>query len=305
MKYGKYQFILSFLAIPIALYGIFVLSPYVQAFYIALTDWQGYTSTQNFIGLDNFTALARDPIMLVALKHNLILLIAIPVIIITFALFFATMLSNGGSGRGRAGIRGVRGSGFYKVVYFFPSVLSVAIIAVLWDNVFEAKNGLLNGSLSLIGLDSLRQVWLGDKDLALGSVAAVSVWAGVGFYIVIFTAAMSSIPDELYEAALLDGANRFQTVWRLTIPLVWDTVQVAMIYLAISALDSFALINILTVGPGGPDNATQVVALYLYENAFTHNKFGYASAIGVTLFALTLVLTAITFRLSKRERIEY
>lgn len=305
MKYGKYRFIVSFLAIPIALYGIFVLSPYAQAFYIALTDWQGFTATQNFVGVDNFTALARDPIMLVALKNNLILLLAIPIIIITFALFFATMLNFGGSGRGKAGIRGVGGSGLYKVVYFFPSLLSVAIIAILWDNVFEANNGLLNGFLSLIGLDSLRQVWLGDKDLALASVIAVSVWAGVGFFVIIFTAAMSSIPHELYEAALLDGASRFQTVWRLTIPLLWDAVQVAMIYLAISALDSFALVHILTVGPGGPDNATQVVSLYLYENAFTHNKFGYASAIGVTLFALTLVLTAITFRLSKRERIEY
>lgn len=308
MNFGKYRFIVSFLAIPLTLYVIFVLSPYVQAFYIALTDWQGFSSAQNFIGFGNFTALARDPIFWLSLKHNLFLLLSIPIIVITLALFFSAMLNFGGIGRGRkskAGVRGVRGSGFYKVVYFFPSVLSVAIIAVLWQFVYEPKNGLLNGFLSAIGLDSLRQVWLGDKNIALGAVSAVSVWAGVGFYVVLFTAAMSSIPQDLYEAALLDGANRFQTFRSITLPLVWDAVQVAIIYLAINALDTFALIQILTVGPGGPDNSTEVVALYLFENAFTYSKFGYASAIGVTLFALTLILTAITFRLSRRERVEY
>lgn len=308
MNFGKYRFIVSFLAIPLTLYVIFVLSPYVQAFYIALTDWQGFSSAQNFIGFGNFTALARDPIFWLSLKHNLFLLLSIPIIVITLALFFSAMLNFGGIGRGRkskAGVRGVRGSGFYKVVYFFPSVLSVAIIAVLWQFVYEPKNGLLNGFLSAIGLDSLRQVWLGDKNIALGAVSAVSVWAGVGFYVVLFTAAMSSIPQDLYEAALLDGANRFQTFRSITLPLVRDAVQVAIIYLAINALDTFALIQILTVGPGGPDNSTEVVALYLFENAFTYSKFGYASAIGVTLFALTLILTAITFRLSRRERVEY
>jgi N-acetylglucosamine transport system permease protein len=200
---------------------------------------------------------------------------------------------------------GVRGSGFYKVVYFFPSVLSIAVIAVLWQFVYEPRNGLLNGLLGAVGLDGLRQIWLGDRDVALAAIAAIAVWGGVGFYVVLFTAAMNSIPRELYEAAVLDGAGRWQSFWRLTLPLIWGTVQVALAYLVIGALDMFALVKILSVGPGGPDNSTQVISLYMYENAFTYGRFGYASAIGVTLFLLTLIMTLIVFRVSRRERVEY
>ncbi|WP_344314868.1 sugar ABC transporter permease [Fodinicola feengrottensis] len=308
MRYGKYRFILSFLALPFVLYAIFVLSPYAQAFYIALTDWQGFTSRANFVGLANFVRLVQDPIFWIALKNNLFLLISIPIIVIVLALFFSSMINFGGSGRGRkhrAGIRGVAGGRFYQVVYFFPSVLSVTVIAVLWQFIYEPKNGLLNGFLSAIGLSGAKQVWLGDSKTALAAVLGVSVWASVGFYVVLFTAAMGSVPRELYESCLLDGANRMQTFVHMTIPLIWDAIQVALVHLVIGALDTFALVQILTVGPGGPDNSTEVVALYLFDNAFTYSKFGYASAIGVAMFVLTLLLTVIAFRLSRRERVEY
>lgn len=296
MHHGKYRFLVSLLAVPLALYAIFVISPDLQAFSIALTDWQGLSPSYNFVGFDNFTALFQDPVFWTAVKHNVFLLISIPVIVITLALFFATMVNFGG---------GVRGSRFYKVVYFFPSVLSIAIVAVLWQFIYEPRNGLLNGFLGAVGLDGLRQVWLGDRTVALGAIAAIAVWGGVGFYVVLFTAAMNSIPRELYEAAVLDGAGSWQSFWRLTLPLIWGTVQVALAYLVIGALDMFALVKILSVGPGGPDNSTQVISLYMYENAFTYGRFGYASAIGVTLFLLTLVLTLVVFRVSRRERVEY
>jgi N-acetylglucosamine transport system permease protein len=308
VRYGKYRFILSFLLLPFVLYLVFVISPYLQAFYIALTDWQGFSANATFVGLANFVRLAQDPIFWIALKNNLFLLISIPVIVIVLALFFSSMINFGGSGGGaqrKAGVRGVAGGKFYQVVYFFPCVLSVTVIAVLWQFVYEPKNGLLNGFLSLIGLDSFRQVWLGDDKTALAAVLGVSVWGSVGFYVVLFTAAMGSVPRELYESGLLDGANRLQTFRHLTLPLIWDAIQVAIVHLVIGALDTFALVQILTVGPGGPDNATNVVALYLFDNAFTYSKFGYASAIGVTMFAMTLILTIVAFRLSRRERVEY
>ncbi|WP_163509139.1 carbohydrate ABC transporter permease [Fodinicola acaciae] len=308
MRYGKYRFILSFLLLPFVLYLVFVISPYLQAFYIALTDWQGFSANASFVGLANFVRLFQDPIFWIALKNNLFLLISIPIIVIVLALFFSSMINfggSGGTGPRKAGVRGIAGGKFYQVVYFFPCVLSVTVIAVLWQFVYEPKNGLLNGFLSLIGLDAFRQVWLGDDKTALAAVLGVSVWGSVGFYVVLFTAAMGSVPRELYESGLLDGANRLQTFWHLTLPLIWDAMQVAIVHLVIGALDTFALVQILTVGPGGPDNATNVVALYLFDNAFTYSKFGYASAIGVTMFALTLVLTIVAFRLSRRERVEY
>lgn len=308
MRHGRRLFILSFVAAPILLYAVFVISPYAQAFVIALTDWRGFSAEMTYIGFDNFTTLAADPVFWTALRHNLFLVVAIPVIVVILALFFSSAMHFGGSGAGRGGrsaIRGVLGSRFYQVVYFFPSVLSIAVVAVMWQFVYEPKNGLLNGFLSAVGLDGLRQVWLGDSSTALGSVTAVTVWASVGFYVVLFTAAMGTIPRELYEAALIDGAGRFQIFRMLTIPLIRDAIQVAVIYLVINALDTFALVQVLTVGPGGPDSSTEVIALYLFDNAFGYSKFGYASAIGVAMFLLTLVFTILAFRFSRRERVEY
>jgi N-acetylglucosamine transport system permease protein len=292
MRHHKYRFIISLLVLPIGLYGVFVLSPYAQAFMLALTDWQGLSTDYNFVGLDNFTALAEDPVFWLALKHNLFLLIAIPVIVISLGLFFATMLSTG-----------VRGAAFYRVVYFFPNILSVAVLAVLWRTIYEPRNGLLNGLLAAIGVPG--RVWLGEKDTALASIGAVEVWTSVGFYVVLFTAAMGAIPREYYEAAMLDGAGRWQSFIKLTLPLIWNAIQVALVYLVLSALNFFGLVQILSVGPGGPDNSTQVTSLYIWENAFRFGQHGYASAIGVTLFLITLVLTIITFRVTRRGSFEY
>jgi N-acetylglucosamine transport system permease protein len=296
MHHGKYRFVLSLLLIPVGLYAIFVISPYAQAFKIALTDWQGMTAEYHYIGFGNFVKLFHDPVFWTALRHNLFLLVSIPLVIVSLSLFFSAMLNFGG---------GVPGSRIYKVVYFFPSVLSIAVVGVLWQFVFEPRNGLLNGFLQAVGLGDLKQIWLGDGKTALGSIMAVVVWGGVGFYVVLFTAAMSAIPKELYEAALLDGAGAWQSFWRLTLPLIWGSVQVAIAYLVIGALDMFALVQVLSVGPGGPDDATQVISLYMYTNAFTYGNFGYAAAIGVALFAINLILTLLTFRLTRRERVEY
>lgn len=296
MHHGRYRFVVSLLLVPLGVYAIFVISPYVQAFPIAFTDWQGMTADYRYIGFANFDRLLADPIFWTALRHNLFLLVTLPVVIVTLALFFSALLNYGG---------GVRGARFYKVVYFFPSVLSIVVVGVLWQFVFEPRNGLLNGFLDLVGLDALNQLWLGDSKTALGSIMAVVVWGGVGFYVVLFTAAMSAIPKDLYEAATLDGAGPWQSFWRLTLPLIWNSVQVAIAFLVIGALDLFALVQVLSVGPGGPDDATQVIALYMYTNAFSYGNFGYAAAIGVTLFVINMVLTLLTFRLTRRERVEF
>ncbi|GLX02331.1 sugar ABC transporter permease [Microtetraspora sp. NBRC 16547] len=304
MRHGKHRFLLSFLTIPLILYAVFVISPYVQAFYLALTDWRGVSSRQRFIGLGNFTRLLHDPVFWAGLRNNGVMLLVVPLATILFALFFASMLNLGGR-RGRAGVRGARGTSLYRFVYFFPQVLSVAIIAVLWQFVYTPNAGLLNSVLDAVGLSALRNSWLAEPSLALWCVMAVIVWSAVGFYVVLFSAAMQSIPREIFEAAMLDGAGRRATFRRITLPLVWDNVQVAFIYLGIAAMDGFAIVQIMTVGPGGPDDATEVIGLGLWRNAFTYGKFGYASAMGVALFFLTLTLAALTLRVSRRDRVEF
>ncbi|GAB4004488.1 hypothetical protein GCM10029992_49640 [Glycomyces albus] len=240
-----------------------------------------------------------DTAFLAALRNNGVMLLVVPVVTIALALFFAAMLTTG-----RAATSGVRGSGVYRIVYFFPQLLSVAILGVLFQFVYTPKNGLLNGVLEAVGLGGLARAWLAEPAWALPAVIAVVIWAAVGFYVVLFAAAMESIPRDVLEAARLDGAGRLAAFRHITLPFVWDTVQVAYVYLGILALDGFALVQIMTVGPGGPDNATEVIGLTLYRAAFTYGEFGYASAMGVTLFFITLALTALALRATRRERVE-
>lgn len=300
MKHGKYPLIITFLVPPLLLYVVFVVSPYLQAFQISTTDWLGYSAEANPVGLANFRALWHDDYVWNALKNNAVLLALVPVLTIGLGLFFATMLSMGGR-RGRAGVTGVRGSAFYRTVYFFPQVLSVVIIAALWKEVYQPNAGLLNAILRAVGLPA--PPWLGDPRTAFWCVLAVMIWANVGFYVVLFGAAMSAIPREIYEAVLLDGASRWTTLRRITIPLLWDTVQVAWIYLAIAALDGFILVQLMT--NGGPNFSSDVIGVRLYDTAFgSETKFGYASAIGVVMFFLTLSVAVLALRVSRRERIE-
>jgi len=308
MRHGKYRFIIGFLAVPLALYGVLVISPFVQDFQISLTDWSGLTPEKNYIGLDNYRKIIHDDLFWGALWHNILLLLIVPVITLALGLFFAFMLNVGGRRKGSASVAGVRGASFYKIVYFFPQVLSVTVIAVLWQQIYnpDTENGLLNSLLGKVGLASLQQSWLGDPKIALACIMAVMIWANVGFYVVLFSAGMSSIPGEIYEASLLDGAGRMATFFRITLPLLRDTVATGWVYMGIIAMDAFAYVQLMSVNNGGPNETTDVVPLLLYKTAFRDNsQYGLAAAMGVAMLIVTLAFAVLTLRLSRRERIEY
>ncbi|MEU7892863.1 sugar ABC transporter permease [Nonomuraea sp. NPDC049152] len=292
-------FIASFLAAPVTLYLIYVIAPYLQAFYIAMTDWRGVSAAPRFVGFDNFRRLFDDGIFWKAVWHNGLLLVLLPLITIVAALFFAFLLNVGGKG-----VAGVAGSKFYRVVFFFPQVLAVAVVAVLFQQVFRPDgSGMLNGPLMSIGLSPVG--FLSDPSIAFWSVLGVMVWQAVGFYVVLFSAGLASIPGDMFEAAQIDGAGRFSLFFRITLPLLWDTVQVAWVYLGILALDVFAIVWVMTDQHGGPDFSTTVMAAEIYRNAFQYFRFGYASALGVVMFFFTIGFAILALRLSRRERIEY
>ena len=303
MRHGRYRFIIGFLLPGVVLYAVFVISPFVQAFHYSLTNWTGISPDFEYVGLQNFERLLDDSLFLTALKNNVILLVLVPVVTILLALVFAFLLNVGGNS-GSGGIRGIRGNGFYKLAFFLPQVLSVPVIAVIWAVIMDPRpTGLINSVLRGLGLDRLG--WLSDPNLALWCVIWVLVWGSVGFYLVLFNAAMSSIPRDIFEAAALDGATRYVTFVRVTVPLLWDTIQTSWVYLAILALDAYALVAVMTAGPGGPDNSTQVMALQIAQNGFQFGRAGYASAMGVVLFFLTMLIAAAMLRATRRDRIEY
>lgn len=295
MNHGKYRLIIPFLAPSLLLYAVFVLYPYIQAFWISLHQWRGVSANKKYIGLDNYRKLADDDNFWNALRHNGEMLIVLPIFTIGLAMLFATLFVQGG--------RGVRGANFYRVSYFFPQVMSVVIVGILWQYIYNPNSGLINGFLRAIGLDSLTRSWLGDTSTALWAVAAVIIWQAVGFYMVLFVAGMQSIPLDYYEAARLDGAGRFRQFRDVTLPLLWENIRVAIVYIAIAALDLFTIVQVMTEGK--PQRSTDVVARYMYEQAFKNSQFGYASAIGVVLLILTLGLSLILLFFSRRDRLEY
>ncbi|MFI6345903.1 carbohydrate ABC transporter permease [Streptomyces sp. NPDC050560] len=306
MQHGKYRFIVGFLVVPLALYALFVIWPFIQAIYYSFTDWTGLSPEFSVVGFKNYSKMFHDGIFWKSLQHSILFVVLLPLVTLTLALFFSFMLNVGGRRRKGAAISGVRGSGFYKVAYFFPQVLSISIVALLFQFAYNPRQGAINGLLKAVGSSNLPD-WLGDPNLALWCVMGVLVWSTVGFFVVLFSAGMASIPKDFYEAALLDGAGRATTFFRITLPLLWDTVQSGWVYMGILALgaEAFATVQIMTVGPGGPADSTTVLPLYVYQKAFRDGQAGYATTIGVALLIVTLLFAAVVMRLGRRERLEF
>ncbi|HEX8488599.1 MAG TPA: sugar ABC transporter permease [Propionibacteriaceae bacterium] len=293
LTFDRVSFVTVFLGVPLALYLIFVVSPFIQACYYAMTDWSGFTDTQNFVGLANFGKILDDDIFLKALRNNILLALVLPAVTLVLSFALANLVTVSGTSRGQT--RGLKGSGFYRTVSFFPYVIPAIVIGIMWSQIYDPSNGLLNGILTSLGFDGARSFpWLGDERTAMVATIFVIVWSMVGFYMVLFVAAIKGIPAELFEAARIDGAGRLRTALRITLPLVRDQVQTAWIYLGILALDAFVYMAALNPG-GGPDNSTLVMSQQLLTTAFRKGQFGLACAMGVVLAVVTLAFAACVF----------
>jgi N-acetylglucosamine transport system permease protein len=300
MNHHKYRLIIPFLLPALVLYGLFVLYPYGRAFYISMTSWRGTSASMPWVGLDNYRNLLDETRFMDALARNGQLLIVLPLATITIALLFAALFTQGGKGAQ------VMGAGFYRVVFFFPQIISAVIVGILFTYVYNPNYGILNGFLGAVGLSSLERAWLGDPSTILWAIAAVAVWSSVGFYMVIFIASMQSIPTSFYEAAVLDGASRWKQFKDITIPLMWETIRTSLIYIAIAALDFFTLVQVMSGGGGGvAARKAEVAAVYMYGEAFTRSRWGSASAVGVILLLLTLLLSVVIMRVTRRETYEF
>ncbi|SDS80886.1 carbohydrate ABC transporter membrane protein 1, CUT1 family [Friedmanniella luteola] len=297
LTFDRVSFMLVFLGVPLAIYVIFVVSPFLQAIYYSLTSWSGFTPTQTFVGLDNYARVLTDSIFLRAMRNNIILVLVLPLVTIVLALALASLLTVGGSSRGQT--RGLRGSDFYRVVSFFPYVIPAIVIGIMWSRIYDPSAGILNGLLTRIGVDSAASFpWLGDERTAMAATIFVIVWGFVGFYMVLFVAAIKGIPAEIFEAARIDGAGRLRTAVAITVPLIRDNVQTAYVYMGILALDAFVYMAALNPG-GGPNNSTLVMSQQLLTTAFTKGQFGVACAMGVVLAVITLVFSGLVFAVNR------
>ncbi|WP_168198051.1 carbohydrate ABC transporter permease [Brachybacterium sp. SGAir0954] len=292
---ARVLFFLIFLGVPLAIYVVFVVSPFLQAFYYSLTDWRGLSRAPQFIGLENYVTLFHDPVFLKALRNNLILLVTLPLITITLAFTLAVLVTVGGDSRGA--IRGVPGATVYRVVSFFPYAIPAVVVGILFAFVYSPNGGLLNGLLQAVGLD-VSIGWLGERRFAMAAIIAAVVWSLVGFYMVLFVAAIKSIPSEVVEAARIDGAGRLRLAVQVVLPMVRGNVSTAAVYMGIMALDMFVFVNVMTP-TGGTGKSTEVVSRYLYETAFSESRFGLASAMGVVMALLTMAMAVLVLVISR------
>lgn len=292
MHTHKRIFIISFLTPAVLIYSLFFVYPMAKAFYICLYRWRGISVRKVYIGLDNFKKLFHDGIFWISLEHNLYIVVLSLFLLLTISLFFAIVLT-----------KVVKRSGFYKTVYFFPNILSEIIIAVLWAFIYNPSFGIFNGFLELIGLSNLTRAWLGDRHAALTAVTIPGVWRFIGFYMIFFIAGIQNIPQPLYDAGKIDGTSEWQSFWFITIPLLWEQIKVAAVYIIIIAFNTFTIVFLMT--RGGPNRHTEVVTTYLYEHAFQYSSFGYATAIGVVLFIVMFSASWFAIRVMKKEIIEY
>lgn len=268
---------------------VFIVIPVIAGFVISFTDWD-MLSTPEFIGLSNYVELLTDdPLFWLTLRNTLVYsLFVIPgSIVISLALALSLNTK-------------IKGVGIYRTIYFLPYISSTIAISLVWKWIMHPDFGILNGALALFGVPKLG--WLQDRNMALFSVALVAIWHSAGYNMTIFLAGLKGIPQTYYEAAEIDGATYWQRFRHITFPLLTPTLFFVLIISLIGSFQVFNLVYIMT--EGGPGNSTQVYVYYLWENAFSFFRMGYASAMAYILFLIMLVITLFQVRLLGR-RVNY
>lgn len=283
-------FIVSFLAPAVLIYAAFVVWPLIQALIFSAYRWRGLSVRRTYVGLGNFEKLKADPIFATAVKNNVWLLVGAGAVMVALAIAVAHGLRM--KGRTARLLRGI---------VLFPQMISLVVVAVLWQFILNPQ-GLLNAGLRSVGLGGVTRTWLGDSAWALPSVGVAFIWAALGFYVLLFAAGLQAIPEEVNEAAALDGSvgwHRFRTV---TWPLLWSVKRVATVNLVINVMNLFALVFLMT--RGGPDRKSEVMLTYLYEQSFVNSQFGYATAVAVGNFVVIMALTLLILYVFRRNPVE-
>ncbi len=269
------------------LYIAIVLFPVVQAIYYSLWNWSGLGPLTNFIGLRNFVTAFKSSTFLTALSHNLIILVLSICIQLPIALCLALIIG-----------KNLPGRSIFRMIFFMPFVLSDVVAGVIWLFIYE-PNGLASIVWQHVFPGSQSPLWIGDPNIVLYAIFITMTWKYLGLSLVLYAAAIQSIPDELIEAARIDGASMIQVVRRITVPLMGSTIRLTILLSALGSLQYFDLIWVMT--NGGPVHATETMATYLYKNGFESFELGYGSAVGVIMFMICFVFAILYQRFVMRR----
>lgn len=263
---------------------IFTLIPVVFSFILAFMKWDSF-NTPEFVGLNNFVKMINDQSFWISLTNTVLYTVGVVPLTLVCSLGLALLLN-----------QKIRGISFFRTAFFFPYVTSLVAIAVVWNMLFHPTMGPINQVLKLI-MDH-PPGWTSSSEWALWAVVIVSVWRGMGYYMILYLAGLQSIPKELYEAAAMDGANKSKQFWHITLPSLRPTTFFVTVMLVINSFKVFDLIQVMT--DGGPGRSTNVLVYKIYNEAFVKFNFGYASAIALVLFVMVLGITVIQFKWNQR-----
>ncbi len=267
-------------------FGIFQLYPILYSLYLSFTDWQGF-GAPHLVGAANYSRLLEDPLFYKSIRNTLTIWIISIVPELVLALVLALILNE----------RRVRGKHLFRAVYYFPNIVTPVSIGVLFSLLFDWQTGAVNRAMAALHLVNQPIDWLGSPLLSQVLVAAVMCWQWFGYNMLLYTAGLQSIPQELYEAARVDGATAVQTALRVTIPLLRPVIIFTVITSIIGGMQIFDVPYLLS--GAGPDNSTLTIVMYLYNTAFQNSHYGYASTIAYATFVLIAVLSLVTFRLTR------
>lgn len=275
------------------LYAIFFIYPTISALFYSFTNWDGLSSSFQFVGIDNYErAFTGDTIFRKTIGNNLKFMLVVVVFQTLVALAFAMIV-----------LKNTKTTIFLRALYFFPTILSSVSVAFIWSFIYDPSLGILNQLLELVGLEFLTQNWLGNANIAIYSLAVTQIWFHAGQMLIIFVAGLQAIPDELYEVAKIEGANKWQTFRSVTWPLLAPSATIVVAYTTIQSFKAFDLVFAMT--GGGPNNSTQIVATYIFDIAFRSYQFGYASAISVIFMIIIAIITFLQFKALRSDRISY
>lgn len=286
----------AFLAVCLApatiLFFIFMIVPTLNVFRMSLFEKGAYSTTETFVGLNNFKVLLTDTGFIRSMQNMILLIVVVTIITFAMALIFANILSK----------EKLKGKSFFRIVFYIPNILSIVVISGIFSAIYKPENGMLNSIIGLFVKMKDPILWKGES-LVMVSVIIAMVWQAVGYYMVMYMASMSSVPASLYESASLDGAGRAAQFFQITIPLIWTNIRTTLTFFIISTIN-MAFLFVTAMTSGGPNGASQVALGFMYSQK-NAGLYGYCMAIGVVIFLFSFALSALINKVTEREPLEF
>ena len=290
-NFKRTGFIFLCVAPAVILFAIFMAVPTFNVFRLSLYQRSTFNPNEVFIGLKNFQMLMKDANFIRSMQNMLLLIVMVTVFTMATALIFAGILTR----------EKLKGQDFFRIVFYIPNILSVVVISGIFSAIYDIDRGLLNSILNLFGKEGI--LWKGEEHVIMSLVIAM-VWQAIGYYMVMYMASMSAVPGSLYESAGLDGADRVTQFFQITLPLIWTNIRTTLTFFIISTINmAFLFVSAMT--GGGPNSASNVALLYMYNQKNLGGGYGYAMAIGVVIFLVSFGLSALVNKVTEREILEY